>query len=62
MGVVVREWVTLPVHHEFRAFVHDGALKAMSQYNHPCYYPRMTEQVWMFGLLRIAFGGRLGRR
>lgn len=38
--VVVREWSSqLRQEYEFRGFVHGGALTAVSQYNHYCYFP-----------------------
>jgi hypothetical protein len=40
---VVRKWYTIHPSMEFRGFVCNGALNALSQYNHLCYYPNVTK-------------------
>lgn len=40
---VVREWVAMSPDMEFRGFVKDGKLNALSQYNHPVMWPRVVE-------------------
>ena len=40
----VRRWVNIDVGMEFRGFVHDGRLNALSQYNHLCYFPELIAQ------------------
>lgn len=42
MSFVVREFVPMQAHLEFRAFVHGGRLSAISQYNHICCYPNLV--------------------
>jgi hypothetical protein len=39
--LAVRPWVDLEVDLEFRGFVVDGALTALSQYNHLAFFPRL---------------------
>eukprot|EP00040_Diaphanoeca_grandis_P041754 m.263444 g.263444 ORF g.263444 m.263444 type:complete len:365 (+) comp50435_c0_seq1:183-1277(+) len=41
---VVRQWVDIDVDMEFRGFVKDGKLCALSQYNHLAYFPRVANQ------------------
>ena len=40
---MVRKWYTIHPSMEFRGFVCNGALNALSQYNHLCYYPVVTK-------------------
>lgn len=42
-NLIVREWVTIDVDMEFRSFVYDGKLTAISQYNHLVFFPRLLE-------------------
>eukprot|EP00051_Salpingoeca_urceolata_P001561 m.41977 g.41977 ORF g.41977 m.41977 type:complete len:181 (-) comp11506_c0_seq3:265-807(-) len=42
-NLVVREWVPMDVDMEFRGFVANGALNALSQYNHLAFFPRLAE-------------------
>jgi hypothetical protein len=37
----VRQWVAIDVSMEFRGFVNNGRLNALSQYNHLCYFPEL---------------------
>ncbi len=39
---VVRQWVPIAIDMEFRAFVCDGKLTALTQYNHMVYFPRLV--------------------
>ena len=39
MSIIVREWIPLPVHFEFRGFVYNQTLTALSQYNYVIHYP-----------------------
>jgi gamma-glutamylaminecyclotransferase len=44
--IVLRRWEPrLKLENEFRCFVHDGKLVAMSQYDHYCVYPSLFAQV-----------------
>jgi len=43
-NVVVREWGIFDVELEFRAFVHEKRLTAITQYNEFIYFPRMVSQ------------------
>eukprot|EP00035_Acanthoeca_spectabilis_P035430 m.34609 g.34609 ORF g.34609 m.34609 type:complete len:198 (+) comp7344_c0_seq1:789-1382(+) len=40
--LAVRRWVDLEVDMEFRGFVADGVLTAISQYNHLAHFPRLA--------------------
>lgn len=40
--LVLREWVTIPSHHEFRAFVVGNRLTGLSQYFDTGYYPELV--------------------
>jgi len=40
---VIRKWVDIDVDMEFRGFVHNNTLNALSQYNHLTYFPRLVE-------------------
>eukprot|EP00727_Mastigamoeba_balamuthi_P010050 m51a1_g5668 hypothetical protein (978) ;mRNA; f:919970-924001 len=40
-NIVVRQWVDIDIDMEFRAFVHGGELRAMSQYNHFVVFERL---------------------
>lgn len=40
--LVVREWWDIPPESEFRVFVKDGRITAVSQYFHLCYYPDLV--------------------
>jgi len=41
MNFVIREWVDIDPDMEFRGFVVNGKLNALSQYNHVIYFPRL---------------------
>ncbi|KAG2383672.1 hypothetical protein C9374_004343 [Naegleria lovaniensis] len=38
-----KEWVEIPVEHEFRSFVKNGKLTAISQYFDTCYFPELVQ-------------------
>jgi hypothetical protein len=38
---VVRKWIDMPLWAEFRGFVADGKLTALSQYFAPCFFPEL---------------------
>lgn len=40
---VVRKWIDIDVDMEFRGFVSNGKLNALSQYNHLAFFPRLLE-------------------
>eukprot|EP00455_Lapot_gusevi_P009699 TRINITY_DN14358_c0_g1_i3.p1 TRINITY_DN14358_c0_g1~~TRINITY_DN14358_c0_g1_i3.p1 ORF type:complete len:344 (-),score=101.32 TRINITY_DN14358_c0_g1_i3:104-1135(-) len=42
-SIVVRGWVPIDVDMEFRGFVANGRLNALSQYNHVAYFPRVVD-------------------
>jgi hypothetical protein len=42
-NVAIREWVDVNVSHEFRGFVKNGVLTAVSQYNHLVAFPSLLE-------------------
>ncbi|KNC49023.1 uncharacterized protein AMSG_04766 [Thecamonas trahens ATCC 50062] len=48
MGVIVREFVPMQAHLEFRGFVVDGHLTALSQYNHVVCYPAVVADADMY--------------
>jgi len=41
-SIVVRQWVTIDVDMEWRGFVYDHKLNALSQYNYVTYFPRLA--------------------
>lgn len=41
-NVVIRQWVPIPIEYEFRGFVHNRKLNALSQYYHHCYFPELV--------------------
>lgn len=43
MQIVVREWVDIPLSGEFRGFVANGNLNALSQYYSDCYFRELAE-------------------
>ena len=43
LQVVIREWFSFEVQHEFRAFVYQGKLTAITQYNEMCYFPELVQ-------------------
>lgn len=54
--IVLREWVTIPTHHEFRGFVIDNELTALSQYFSGAYFPELVERKdRMLELVRSCF-------
>ncbi len=58
---VFRRWVPMEVELEFRAFVVDGKLCALSQYTHLVHSPTITEKkVAMFGFL-VAYLRKVGK-
>ncbi|KAF0971912.1 hypothetical protein FDP41_009608 [Naegleria fowleri] len=40
--IIIREWVEIPIQHEFRSFVKNGKLTAISQYFDTCYFPELV--------------------
>lgn len=42
--IIVRAWQDMDVDMEFRCFVRNGSLVAISQYNSLCYFPRVVQQ------------------
>ena len=42
-NIVIRKWVTIDVDMEFRAFVCNNKLNAISQYNYVCHFPRLEK-------------------
>eukprot|EP00299_Pterocystis_sp_00344_P007174 c2196_g1_i1.p1 GENE.c2196_g1_i1~~c2196_g1_i1.p1 ORF type:complete len:357 (-),score=78.07 c2196_g1_i1:3-1073(-) len=42
-NIVVRQWVDIDVGMEFRCFVFDSKLTAISQYNHLCHFPFLVD-------------------
>jgi hypothetical protein len=40
---IVRRWVDIDVSMEFRGFVHNNTLNALSQYNHLCFWPHLVQ-------------------
>eukprot|EP01129_Flabellula_baltica_P008845 TRINITY_DN3541_c0_g1_i1.p1 TRINITY_DN3541_c0_g1~~TRINITY_DN3541_c0_g1_i1.p1 ORF type:complete len:328 (+),score=59.17 TRINITY_DN3541_c0_g1_i1:12-995(+) len=44
MKVIIREWVHILPEYEFRGFVYQGKLNALSQYYKACYVPEMVEK------------------
>lgn len=45
MSIICREWVDLPLQSEWRGFVKDGKLTAVSQYFWFAYWPELQEQL-----------------
>jgi len=43
-NVIVRQWIPIEVDMEWRGFVWNGTLTALSQYNHVSYFTRLKEQ------------------
>jgi len=43
-NIIVRRWVHIDVDMEFRGFVYNNALNALSQYNYVTYFPRLAKQ------------------
>jgi len=44
LKIVVRKWYDIHPEQEFRAFVYNGNLTAISQYYHFCYFPNLVEK------------------
>ena len=42
-NVVIRKWIPIDIDMEFRGFVYNNQLNALSQYNHFIYFQRLTE-------------------
>jgi hypothetical protein len=42
--ICLRTFVNIPTSHEFRAFVYDGKLTALSQYYVPAYFPELDKE------------------
>jgi len=40
-GLIIREWIDIPLELEFRGFVYGRKLTAVSQYFHPLYFPSL---------------------
>ena len=43
--IIIREWIDIPIDMEFRGFVHDKALNALSQYYHYCFFPKLVQEL-----------------
>ena len=41
---VIRKWIPMPLEAEFRAFVNNGKLTAVSQYYHFIVFPKLLAQ------------------
>lgn len=41
--IIIREWIDIPIQFEFRAFVYDNKLTAVSQYFNNAYFPELIE-------------------
>ena len=44
-NVAIRQWVDIKVSQEYRGFVKDGKLTAVSQYNHLCAFPDLVGDI-----------------
>eukprot|EP01089_Gocevia_fonbrunei_P021407 TRINITY_DN8318_c0_g1_i2.p1 TRINITY_DN8318_c0_g1~~TRINITY_DN8318_c0_g1_i2.p1 ORF type:complete len:281 (-),score=36.93 TRINITY_DN8318_c0_g1_i2:67-909(-) len=44
-NVILREWVNIPIEMEFRGFVYQKKLTALSQYYHTVYFPHLKDQI-----------------
>jgi len=42
--IIIREWMEIPVEHEYRGFVYQKKLNAISQYYHTCYFSHLKEE------------------
>lgn len=59
-NIVVRPWRDIEVDMEFRGFVYDGRLTALSQYNHLVYFPRLqTMREEIVGRIRAFYEGKV---
>jgi hypothetical protein len=45
ISLVIREWGNMQLHHEFRCFVYQKHISAVSQYTYPCYYPNLAAEM-----------------
>jgi len=45
MNVIIRLWLPIELRHEFRGFVYDKKLNALSQYFDFCYFPQLVEEI-----------------
>ncbi|KAL6066399.1 hypothetical protein QOT17_009587 [Balamuthia mandrillaris] len=43
LQVIVREWVNIPISNEFRGFVYENRLTAVTQYFDMCYFPELNQ-------------------
>jgi len=43
--IIIREWVDIPIQHEYRGFVHNKSLNAISQYYHTIFFDDL-KAVW----------------
>ncbi len=41
---VLRQWIDIPIEYEFRGFVYNNELTALSQYYHFCYFPEIAHK------------------
>jgi len=41
--ILVREWIDIPVQSEFRAFVYNKKIRAISQYYDVCFFPELIQ-------------------
>jgi len=50
--LIIRDWVDIPVEHEYRGFVHNKRLNAISQYYHTIFFPDLPP-VWEANMTKI---------
>jgi hypothetical protein len=54
--LVIRKWVSIPTQNEFRGFVYNGQLTAVSQYYNDAYFPELeAKKAQIEALLRACF-------
>jgi len=44
-SIIVRKWMDIPIDMEFRGFVHQKELTALSQYSHDLYFPTLEDKM-----------------
>ena len=45
--IIIREWIDIPIDMEFRGFVYNKTLNALSQYYHYCFFPKLVQELPM---------------